>query len=241
MLSSLTFPLLSTHFPISLVHHAAPTFPLPWFLFITFDIYVLTQWSPMTFLPLISSLAPARFYQFAVRYFQQLDCSPPFILNLLVTHCLLLSPLPPRSLSSSSIPLSLWCLQSPAPLLLLCSPSHPPLFLPLIFSPVVPRTNSHWRGPKVHLHLCGRLHWTMPWVRALTLGEQCCYGNSVGAMLSYHLHLSPPAGNHITHCVVTVLAPMLVHHHEQNVNHNSCGSVLVNLPKDTVLSPLTAY
>lgn len=83
---------------------------------------------------------------------------------------LLLFPLPPHSLSPSSIPPSIWWLYS-----LLHFP---------ILSPVVAQTRTHCQGPNNHLHLCSKLHRTISEVTTLTLEEQRYYANKLRGWLT---------------------------------------------------------
>lgn len=153
--------------------------------FFTFYFYVHIQLPPMTFFPLNCSLACVHFYQFPIHLYK-----PLLVLILLVTHCLLFSPclLTYYLLPLSPSPCGDFSPCSTCPFLFSFSFS---CFPPLILSPMVPQTQSHWQGPKVHLHLCSRLHWTISRVTALTLAEQRYYGNSVSAILSYCLYYSP--------------------------------------------------
>lgn len=97
--------------PLSVLLHQFFLHPDFFFYCFTFDFHVRIQLQPVTFFPLICSLAPAHFDQFSIRlYFQQFDCWPHLVLILLVTHYFLLFPLPPHSLSPSSILLPLWWL-----------------------------------------------------------------------------------------------------------------------------------
>lgn len=144
----------------------------------------------MTFFPLICTTTSVHFSQFPFHlYFHQFDYQPLLVLISLVTRCHF-PPCFPPSLSPSFIPLSLrWLSLSP------CSTSPLPLLLTLLFffpNPlsVEPLKHSHWEGPKVHFHLCSRLQWTISWGTALTLGEQCYYGNEPKGVLRYHLHLN---------------------------------------------------
>ena len=176
-------PCFKRLFPISLACCAAPIFPMSWIFFFSlhFDFYVFAQLPSMTFLPLILFSGACSRLQMSHRLiFSTVRILAPSCPHFACHSQTPTFPLPPHSLSPSSIPLSLpvvTAVPAPLPFFLFCfSPSSLSSF---VLSPTLPWVRSHWQGPKVHLHLCSRLRWTIivghsfDLGRAVLLWQQC--------------------------------------------------------------------